>query len=58
MAEECRHIEVDGEAVSVRGSGEWSDRDRGAFAEIVRSAKAKFAAERAAESPATSGGES
>ena len=59
-ADKCFPVEVDGEIVSVRGSGDWDDLDREMFAQIVRSAKAKAraATDRAAESPATSGGES
>lgn len=43
-ADECRIVDVDGEAVRVQASGEWSEADHAAFADIVRAAKARFAA--------------
>lgn len=45
-SENCQVVEVDGEPVRVRGdAGQWDDKDREMFAEIVRAAKAKYAAE-------------
>lgn len=41
----CRPVEVDGETVRVRGSGELSAEGREALADVVRAAKAKFVAE-------------
>lgn len=41
-ADECRIVEVDGEPVSVHASGDWTDEDHSAFAEIVRAAKAHY----------------
>lgn len=44
--ENCQIVEVDGEPVRVQGNvGDWDDETRAAFAEVVRAAKAKFAAE-------------
>ena len=43
VVEECRIVDVDGEPVRVQVSGEWSEADHAAFAEIVRAAKARFA---------------
>lgn len=37
----CRVVEVDGEPVLVRGSGEMDDEDRKFFAEVVRAVRAK-----------------
>lgn len=39
--QDCRIVEVDGEPVRVQTSGDWSEADHAAFAEIVRAAKAK-----------------
>lgn len=41
----CRPVEVDGETVRVRGSGELTEEGQEAFAALVRVAKAKFVAE-------------
>lgn len=41
----CCSVEVDGEIIRVRGVGEFTERDQAFAAEIVRAAKAKFAAE-------------
>lgn len=41
----CRPVEVDGETIRVRGTGEFTDREREFAAEIVRAAKRKYAAE-------------
>lgn len=41
----CRPVEVDGEIIRVRGSGEFTEQERQFAAEIVRAAKAKMAAE-------------
>lgn len=51
-AENCQIVEVDGEPVRVQGNvGDWDDADREAFAEIVRAAKAKYAAEHSPDVP-------
>ncbi|MGW3196272.1 hypothetical protein ACWDBD_17135 [Streptomyces sp. NPDC001118] len=47
-AEACSTVEVDGETVLVRGSGEMTEQDRKFFGEIVRAAKRKYAAEHGA----------
>ena len=47
-ADECRPVEVDGEIVSVRGSEPMDAEDRVMFGGVVRAAKARMAAERAA----------
>ncbi|TLQ43466.1 hypothetical protein [Streptomyces marianii] len=44
-ADTCRPVEVDGETIRVRGAQEMTDEDRAAFAEVVRAAKRKYAAE-------------
>jgi hypothetical protein len=41
----CRPVEVDGETIRVRGSGELSAEGQEALASLVRAAKAKFVAE-------------
>lgn len=41
----CRPVEVDGETVLIRGSGDFTEQERGFAAEIVRAAKRKYAAE-------------
>lgn len=41
----CRAIEVDGETVHVRGTGEMTEQERAYFAEVIRAAKRKFEAE-------------
>ncbi|MFF1574845.1 hypothetical protein ACFVWR_19060 [Leifsonia sp. NPDC058292] len=41
----CRPMEVDGETVRVRGSGELTEEGQEALAALVRAAKAKFVAE-------------
>jgi hypothetical protein len=41
----CRPVEVDGETVRVRGSGELTEEGQEALAALVRVAKAKFVAE-------------
>lgn len=41
----CRPVEIDGELIRVRISGDLSDESRAALAEIIRAAKRKFAAE-------------
>lgn len=38
----CRTVIVDGQPVSVRGNGDWTDADRDAFAEIVRAVRRKY----------------
>jgi len=43
--QDCRIVEVNGEPVRVQASGDWSEADHAAFAEIVRAAKAKFEGE-------------
>ena len=47
-ADECRPVEVDGEIVSVRGSEPMDAEDRKMFGGVVRAAKARMKAERAA----------
>lgn len=42
----CGIVEVDGEPVRVQGGAEMSAADRAAFAEVVRAAKRRLAAER------------
>ncbi|MGW6455011.1 hypothetical protein ACWF94_03650 [Streptomyces sp. NPDC055078] len=44
-ADTCRPIEVDGETISVRGTGEMNEEDRTYFAEVVRAAKRRYEAE-------------
>lgn len=44
-ADACRPIEVDGETVRVRGSGELTEEGQEALAALVRVAKARFVAE-------------
>ncbi|MBZ3909403.1 hypothetical protein [Streptomyces acidiscabies] len=41
----CRSIEVDGETISVRGSGDFTEQDANFFQEIVRAAKRRYEAE-------------
>jgi hypothetical protein len=41
----CRPLEVDGEMIRVRGSGDLSEEGQEALASLVRAAKAKFVAE-------------
>ena len=41
----CRHVEIDGEMIRVRGAAEMSDESRAALAEVIGAAKRKFAAE-------------
>ncbi|MGJ5895132.1 hypothetical protein ACSCBZ_24730 [Streptomyces niveiscabiei] len=41
----CRSIEVDGETISVRGSGDFTERDATFFREIVRAAKRRYETE-------------
>jgi hypothetical protein len=41
----CRPVEVDGETVRVRGSGDLTEEGREALSSVVRAAKAKFIAE-------------
>jgi hypothetical protein len=48
--DECRIVEVDGEAIRVQASGEWTTEDHAAFAEIVRAAKKHMRAEQIGES--------
>jgi hypothetical protein len=48
-ADSCRPIEVDGENVLVRGSGDWTEEDQRHMAEIVRAAKRRYEAEHPAE---------
>jgi len=48
MADTCRPVEVDGETILVHGAGAMTEEDRGYFAEVVRGAKAKMAADRLA----------
>lgn len=43
--QQCRIEYVDGEAISVRGSGPMSPADLAAFTEVVRAAKAKMIAD-------------
>lgn len=44
-ADKCRPVVVDGQVIRVRGGAEMTDEERGYFAEIVRAAKRKHAAE-------------
>lgn len=44
-AETCRPVEVDGQTVRVRGSGELSEEGHEALTALVRAAQAKFVAE-------------
>ena len=48
MADQCRPVEVDGEVISVRGGEPMDAKDREMFGVVVRSARARMAAERAA----------
>lgn len=41
----CRPVEIDGETIRVRGSGEMSEESQAALAEVIRAAKRKMAAE-------------
>jgi hypothetical protein len=41
----CQPVEVDGEMIRVRGSGDLSEESQEALASVVRAAKAKFVAE-------------
>ncbi|MFE9448329.1 hypothetical protein [Streptomyces sp. NPDC006739] len=41
----CRHVEIDGETIRVRGAAEMSDQSREALGALIRVAKEKFAAE-------------
>lgn len=43
MVDDCRFVDVDGEAIRVRGAREMSDDDRAAFADVIRAAKAHAA---------------
>ena len=43
--DDCRIVDVDGDPIRVQASGDWTDEDHAAFAEIVRAAKAKFASD-------------
>ena len=45
MTDKCRPVEVDGEVIRVHGGAEMDAADREAFADIVRAAKRRFAAE-------------
>lgn len=47
-ADECRPVEVDGEIISVRGSEPMDAEEREMFGGVVRAARAKVAADRAA----------
>lgn len=47
-ADECRPVEVDGEIISVRGSEPMDAEERVMFGGVVRAARAKVAADRAA----------
>lgn len=45
----CHVVDVDGSLVRVQGNvGEWDDRDKAAFVEVVRAAQRRFTAEQAA----------
>ena len=52
-ADTCRPVEVDGETIRVRGSGEFTEQEQGVFAEIVRAAKRRYAADQAEAALAT-----
>ena len=41
----CRHVEIDGETIRVRGAAEMSDEGREALGALIRVAKAKMATE-------------
>lgn len=41
----CRPVEVDGETIRVRGSGDFTDEKHGFVAEVVRAAKRRYEAE-------------
>lgn len=41
----CRPIEVDGETIRVHGGQNFTERDQELFAEVVRAAKRRYAAE-------------
>jgi len=45
----CRPVEVDGETILVRGSGELDDTSHQAFTEVYRAAKRRMEAEKEAE---------
>lgn len=38
----CRPLDVDGATLRVHGSGEWTDQDRAAMAELVRAAQRRM----------------
>jgi DNA repair exonuclease SbcCD nuclease subunit len=48
----CRPVEVGGETIRVRGSGDFTDEERGFVTEIVRAAKRKYEAEHTGEQQA------
>lgn len=41
----CHQVQVDGETITVRGTGDFTEQDTEFFAEIVRAAKRRYAAE-------------
>lgn len=43
----CRVVDIDGEPVRVRGSGDMSDESRAALSEVIGAARRRHAAERA-----------
>lgn len=47
----CRPVEVDGQTIRVRGSGQFTEQDQEFAADIVRAAKRKYAAEHPEEQP-------
>ncbi|WP_105033514.1 hypothetical protein [Cryobacterium aureum] len=47
-ADQCRPVEVDGEVISVRGAEPMDAKDREMFGSVMRAARAKVAADRAA----------
>jgi hypothetical protein len=42
----CRPIEVDGEIIRVRGGNDFTEQEQEFFADVVRAAKRRYAAER------------
>jgi hypothetical protein len=47
----CRPVEVDGQTIRVRGSGQFTEQEQEFAADIVRAAKRKYAAEHPEEQP-------
>lgn len=48
----CRPVDIDGETIRIRGSGEFTEQDQRFAEEIVRAAKRKYAAEHPEPAPA------